>query len=161
MGAHEPRALKHPSTCRPDTLTKPAIIQRRSSIIDVQATLDGLAVAGLCYVLITRHIGALTAQYTVFVVLLLCTLGLVYDVFGIYRKSTSFTRKAGDLFQAWCLAFFILMALGFATKQTESFSRLLLGQAVRLRLPLPGPAAPPDAPSVQRSACGIRRNPTT
>ncbi|MET0544032.1 MAG: undecaprenyl-phosphate glucose phosphotransferase [Variovorax sp.] len=110
------------------TLSKPAIIQRRSSIIDVQATLDGLAVAGLCYVLITRHIGALTAQYTVFVVLLLCTLGLVYDAFGIYRKSTSFTHKARDLLQAWSLAFFILMALGFATKQTESFSRLLLGQ---------------------------------
>ena len=109
-------------------LNKPAVIQRRSSITDVQAVLDGLVVVGLCYLLIDRHIGALTAQYTVFVFLLLCTLGLLYDAFGIYRKNTNFTRKARDLLEAWSFTFFILIALGFVTKQAESFSRLLLGQ---------------------------------
>jgi putative colanic acid biosynthesis UDP-glucose lipid carrier transferase len=109
-------------------LAKPAVVQRRSSITDMQAVLDGLAVVGLAHLLITRHIGALTAQYTVFVVLLLGTLGLLYDVFGIYRKSCSYTHKALDLLQAWSLAFFILIALGFVTKEAESFSRLLLGQ---------------------------------
>ncbi|MCC2673525.1 MAG: undecaprenyl-phosphate glucose phosphotransferase, partial [Ramlibacter sp.] len=109
-------------------LTKPAVIQRRSSITDLQAVLDGLLVVGLCYLLITHHIGVLTAHYTVFVFLLLCTLGLVYNAFGIYRKNMSFTRKALDLFQAWTLTFFILIALGFLTKQSETFSRLLLGQ---------------------------------
>ena len=110
------------------TLTRRAVLQRRSSITDVQAVLDGLVIVVLCYGLITLHIGALTAQYTIFVVLLLCTLGLVYDAFGIYRKSTSFSAQARDLLQAWCVTFLILLALGFATKQTGGFSRLLLGQ---------------------------------
>jgi len=109
-------------------LTKPAVLQRRSSITDVQALLDGAVVVGLCYVLVMQHIGALTAQYTIFVFLLLCTLGMVYDVFGIYHDNTSFTQKALDLFQGWSLTFFLLLALGFVTKQAESFSRLLLGQ---------------------------------
>jgi putative colanic acid biosynthesis UDP-glucose lipid carrier transferase len=113
---------------REQTLERPAVIQRRSSINDLQAVFDGLVVLGLCWWLITRHIGALTAEYTVFVVLLLCTLGVVYDVFGIYHKGTSFTRKALDMLQGWSLTFFILFALGFLTKQTETFSRLLLGQ---------------------------------
>ena len=110
------------------TLTRRAVIQRRSSITDVQAMLDGLVVVGLCYALIKLHIGALTAEYTVFVVLLLCTLGLVYDAFGIYRKNTSFPGQARDLLQAWCITFLILLALGFATKRTGGFSRLLLGE---------------------------------
>ena len=109
-------------------LAKPAVLQRRSSITDLQALLDGGVVVGLCYLLVMRHIGALTAQYTVFVFLLLCTLGMVYDVFGIYRENTTFTQKALDLFKAWCLTFFILIALGFLTKQAGNYSRLLLGQ---------------------------------
>lgn len=109
-------------------LARSAVIRRRSSIADLQAVLDGLVVVGLCYMLISRHIGALTARYTVFVFLLLCTLGLMYDVFGIYRKNANFTRKALDLLQAWSLTFVVLIALGFLTKQAESFSRLLLGQ---------------------------------
>lgn len=109
-------------------LARSAVIRRRSSIADLQAVLDGLIVVGLCYMLISRHIGALTAQYSVFVFLLLCTLGLMYDVFGIYRRNANFTRKALDLLQAWALTFFLLIALGFLTKQAESFSRLLLAQ---------------------------------
>jgi putative colanic acid biosysnthesis UDP-glucose lipid carrier transferase len=109
-------------------LPRSTVIRRRSSIADMQAVLDGLVVVGLCYMLISRHIGALTAQYSVFVFLLLCALGLMYDVFGIYRTNANFTRKALDLLQAWALTFCILIALGFLTKQAESFSRLLLGQ---------------------------------
>jgi putative colanic acid biosysnthesis UDP-glucose lipid carrier transferase len=109
-------------------LPRSAVIRRRSGIADMQAVLDGFVVVGLCYMLISRHIGALTAQYSVFVFLLLCTLGLMYDVFGIYRRNANFTRKALDLLQAWALTFCILIALGFLTKQAESFSRLLLGQ---------------------------------
>jgi putative colanic acid biosynthesis UDP-glucose lipid carrier transferase len=109
-------------------LHKQAVLQRRSSITDLQAMLDGLIVIGWCYALIKHHIGALTAHYTVFVFLLLCTLGLLYNSYGIYRKNMTFTRKALDLFQAWTLTFAILIALGFLTKQSETFSRLLLGQ---------------------------------
>jgi putative colanic acid biosynthesis UDP-glucose lipid carrier transferase len=107
---------------------KHAILQRRSSISDLRAVLDGFAVVGLSYWLIIQHVGAVTAEYTVMVVLLLGTLGLLYDSYAIYRKNASFTRKALDLFQAWTLAFAALLALGFLTKQSDSYSRLLLGQ---------------------------------
>jgi putative colanic acid biosynthesis UDP-glucose lipid carrier transferase len=108
-------------------LGKAAVIQRRSSIADLQTVLDGVGVVTLAYFLITAQHG-LTAEYTIFVVLLLGALGLLYDLFAIYRKMTTFTRKAVDILQAWSLAFFILIALGFLTKQSETFSRALLMQ---------------------------------
>src|SRR3954471_18330660 len=117
---------------------KHAVLQRRSSIADVRPLLDGVAVVSLAYWLILLNVGALTAEYTVMVVLLLGALGLLYDIFSIYRKNTSFTRKALDLLQAWTLAFAILLVLGFVTKQSEGVSRLLLvelyasGYAVQL-----------------------------
>ncbi|MDB5897344.1 MAG: undecaprenyl-phosphate glucose phosphotransferase [Ramlibacter sp.] len=109
-------------------LAKPAVVQRRSSIADVQAALDGTILIGLCYFLITQHVGVLTAEYTVFVLLLLCALGFFYDAFGIYRRNTNFTRKAIDLLESWALAFSVMFALGIATKLSEVFSRLLLAQ---------------------------------
>src|SRR3954453_6952762 len=105
---------------------KHAVLQRRSSIADVRPLLDGMAVVSLAYGLILLNVGALPAEYTVTVLLLLGALGLLYDMFGIYRKNTSFTRKALDLLQAWTLSFAVLAVLGFVTKRSDAFSRLFL-----------------------------------
>lgn len=105
---------------------KHAVLQRRSSIADVRPLLDGVAVVSLAYWLILLNVGVLTAEYTVTVVLLLGALGLLYDLFAIYRKNASFTRKALDLLQAWTLAFAVLVVLGFVTKRSDAFSRLFL-----------------------------------
>lgn len=106
-----------------------SVLQRRSSISNaLQAALDGTAILAIAYWLIEQHIGFITAPYTFMVMLLVAMLGLLYDQFALYRSNANFTAKALKLFQAWTLAFAALLALGFLTKQTDSFSRLLVGQ---------------------------------
>lgn len=106
-----------------------SVLQRRSNISNaLQALLDGSAVLGIAYWLIERHLGFVSAHYTFMVVLLLGMLGLLYDQFALYRSNANFTSKALKIFQAWTLAFIVLLALGFLTEQTENFSRLLVGQ---------------------------------
>lgn len=105
------------------------VLQRRGSFSNaLQAALDGAAVLGIAYALIQRQVGVLNAHYTVMVVLLLAIMGLLYDRFAIYRSNSSFTGKAARLAQAWSLAFAVLLTLGFLTKQTDVFSRLLVAQ---------------------------------
>jgi putative colanic acid biosynthesis UDP-glucose lipid carrier transferase len=107
---------------------KGGVLQRRSTAQDIRAFLDGLALVGIAYWLILVHVGAATSEYTIFVVLLLGALGLLYDAFGVYRKTASFTRKALDLLQAWTAGFAILVVLGYLTKQSDLYSRLFLAQ---------------------------------
>lgn len=106
-----------------------SILKRRGSISTaVQAVLDLVAVMGLAVLLIRNQIGALTAEYSVLLLLLAIGMVFAYDQFGVYRSNSNFGRKALTLFKAWSLAYVFLLAVGFATKQTESFSRLVLGQ---------------------------------
>lgn len=106
-----------------------SLLQRRSSVSHtLQTLLDGLAVLGLAYYLITFHIGTVTAEYTVFILLLIGGMTFLYDHFGIYRSNASFTSKALNLFKAWSTVFLMLVLLAFATQQSDTFSRLLVGQ---------------------------------
>ncbi len=106
-----------------------SILKRRSSISTAaQALLDAAAVMGLAYYLIRLHAGALNADYTVLLLLLLGGMGLAYDQFGLYRSNSSHTRKAINLFKAWTLIFACLLLAGFATKQTDVYSRLMVGK---------------------------------
>lgn len=107
---------------------KGGVLQRRSTAQDIRAFLDGLSIVGIAYGLILVHVGAVTSEYTIFVVLLLGALGLLYDAFGVYRKTASFTRKALDLLQAWTAAFAIMVVLGYLTKQSDVYSRLFFAQ---------------------------------
>ncbi len=106
-----------------------SLLQRRNSMTRMlQTLLDGAAVLGIAYFLIVHHIGAVTAEYTVFVLLLMGTLAVVYDHYGIYRSNANFTRKALNLFNAWSLTFLVVVLLGFLTKNVGQFSRLLVGE---------------------------------
>lgn len=106
-----------------------SILKRRSSISTAaQALLDAGAVMGLAYYLIRQYIGPLDADYTVLLLLLLGGMGLAYDQFGLYRSNSSHARKAITLFKAWTLVFGCLLVIGFATKQTDVYSRWLMGQ---------------------------------
>jgi putative colanic acid biosysnthesis UDP-glucose lipid carrier transferase len=89
---------------------------------------DLVAVMGLSLFLVRQQIGAITAEYSVLLLVLAMVMVFTYDQFGVYRSNSSFTRKALTLFKAWSLAFGFLLLVGFLTKQTEFFSRLLLGQ---------------------------------
>jgi putative colanic acid biosynthesis UDP-glucose lipid carrier transferase len=106
-----------------------SILKRRSSISTAaQALLNAAAVMGLAYYLIRQHIGPLNADYTVLLLLLLGGMGVAYDQFGLYRSNSSHTRKALTLFKAWTLVFGFLLVIGFATKQTDVYSRWLVAQ---------------------------------
>lgn len=106
-----------------------SILKRRGSISTaVQALLDLVAVMALALLLIRQQIGGLTAEYSVLLLLLAIGMVFAYDQFGVYRSNSSLGRKALTLFKAWSLAYGLLLVVGFATKQTDAFSRLLLGQ---------------------------------
>jgi putative colanic acid biosynthesis UDP-glucose lipid carrier transferase len=106
-----------------------SILKRRGSISTaVQGLLGLAAVMGLAFLLVRHHVGGLTAEYSILLLLLAMFMVFTYDQFGVYRSNSSFARKALTLFKAWSLAFGFLLVVGFATKQTDEFSRLLLGQ---------------------------------
>ncbi|WP_066262920.1 undecaprenyl-phosphate glucose phosphotransferase [Hydrogenophaga flava] len=106
-----------------------SILKRRGSISTaVQAVVDVVAVMALSLLLIQKQIGTVTPPYSVLLLLLAMVMVFAYNQFGVYRSNSSFTRKALTLFKAWSLTFGFLLVVGFVTKQTDVFSRLLLGQ---------------------------------
>ncbi|KKX65943.1 undecaprenyl-phosphate glucose phosphotransferase [Pseudomonas putida] len=106
-----------------------SVLQRRSSTsIFIQAGLDSLAVTGVAWYLIDYHIGYITQAYVIMVLLLLGALAVVYDHYAIYRSNVVFAVKAFKLFKAWTAAFCFLVAMAFLTKQSEQYSRLLVGE---------------------------------
>lgn len=105
------------------------VLQRRSSISNtLQTGLDGLAVIGIAYWLIDYHIGRLTYDYIILLLLMMGVLAVVYDHYGIYRGTANFTRRAFTILKAWTISFAVLVMLAFLAKQSESYSRLLVGQ---------------------------------
>jgi putative colanic acid biosysnthesis UDP-glucose lipid carrier transferase len=106
-----------------------SIFKRRGSVSTAaQTLLDLLAVLGIGLLLIRQQLGGLTANYSIMLLLLAMGMWFAYDQFGVYRSNSSFARKALTLFKAWSLAFVFLLVVGFATKQTDLYSRLLLVQ---------------------------------
>ncbi|TGD73956.1 undecaprenyl-phosphate glucose phosphotransferase [Mangrovimicrobium sediminis] len=106
-----------------------SVLRRRDGLSGtVQAGIDGLAVIGISWWLIYLHVGVITREYLLLLLLLLVILAIVYDYMAIYRSNTSFTAKTFDLFKAWSLSFLLLASIGFATRQGDTFSRLLVAQ---------------------------------
>jgi putative colanic acid biosynthesis UDP-glucose lipid carrier transferase len=106
-----------------------AVLQRRSSISNtIQAGLDGLAVIGVALGLISSHLGTLTYEYTVFLLLLMGILAVVYDRYALYRSNSNFTGKVFVLLKAWTITFLLLLLIAFLTQQIETYSRLLVGE---------------------------------
>jgi len=106
-----------------------AVLQRRSSVSNtIQAGLDGLAVIGVALGLIYFHIGALTYEYTVFLLVLMGTLAVVYDRYALYRSNSNFTGKLIVLLKAWTIAFLLLLLLAFLSRQIETYSRGLIAE---------------------------------
>jgi putative colanic acid biosynthesis UDP-glucose lipid carrier transferase len=109
--------------------SKRSVLQRRSSISNaIQPGLDGLAVLGLAYWLIDFHIGMLTPEYTIMLLMMMGAMAVVYDHYALYRTNASFTIKAFRLFKAWTATFAFLFIMAFLTKQSDEYSRLLVGQ---------------------------------
>lgn len=106
-----------------------SVLQRRRSISNAfQASLDGLSVIGISWALVTYHFGVITPEYVILILILMGAMAVVYDGYAIYRTNNAFTGKALALLKAWTLTFAILLVIGFLTRQSESFSRLLIAQ---------------------------------
>jgi putative colanic acid biosynthesis UDP-glucose lipid carrier transferase len=61
-----------------------------------------------------------------FLLLLLVTMGLVYDRLGIYSVQHVIARKSTSLGKAWVITFLILGIIGFLSKTSDIFSRQVL-----------------------------------
>lgn len=106
---------------------KRSLLQRRNSLSNsFQALLDGLLVIMLTVALSYLYQDALTTQYMILAVTLLGFMAVVYDRFGIYRLHGSMTRKLMTLGKAWSISFALLFLLGFLTKSTDLFSRVIV-----------------------------------
>jgi putative colanic acid biosysnthesis UDP-glucose lipid carrier transferase len=108
-----------------------ALLQRRSSLSQMsQQFLDCASVIGITLALISYHANDIGRQYNSYIIMLLILLGILaitYDKFAIYRSNGHFVDKAFNMLKAWTLTFFILIVLAFLTKQSEVYSRQLIG----------------------------------
>lgn len=108
------------------------LLQRRSNLSNmIQQALDGAAVIGITWILVRLHYGSIggpTSPYMVMLLLLLGILAVTYDRFAIYRSNAHFLDKALNLLKAWTLAFLLLVVLAFLAKQSQTYSRSLVGQ---------------------------------
>jgi putative colanic acid biosynthesis UDP-glucose lipid carrier transferase len=112
-----------------------SVLKRRNGLSGtLQAALDGAWVIAAATGLIRFHIGALTPQYAMMLILLLGIVAIAYDQMAIYRSNRSPTLKAWSLFKGWSLSFLLLVFIGFASKQGHYFSRLLMIQLYLLGL---------------------------
>lgn len=106
-----------------------SLLQRRSGVSNaIQAGLDGIAVTGIAWYLIVDQFGYITSDYVIMLLLLIGALAVIYDHYGIYRSNVGLSIKAFRLFKAWSATFCFLMVMAFLTKQSETYSRLLVGK---------------------------------
>jgi putative colanic acid biosysnthesis UDP-glucose lipid carrier transferase len=108
-----------------------ALLQRRSSLSQMsQQFLDCASVIGITLALVSYYANDIGRQYNSYIIMLLILLGILaitYDKFAIYRSNGHFVDKAFNMLKAWTLTFFILIVLAFLTKQSEVYSRQLIG----------------------------------
>ncbi|MBM3103854.1 undecaprenyl-phosphate glucose phosphotransferase [Pseudomonas sp. P66] len=106
-----------------------SLLQRRSSVSNaIQAGLDGVAVTGVAWYLIYDQIGYITSDYVIMLLLLIGALAVIYDHYAIYRSNVGLSIKAFRLFKAWSATFCFLVVMAFLTKQSEKYSRMLVGE---------------------------------
>ena len=106
-----------------------SLLQRRSSVSNaIQAGLDGIAVTGVAWYLIYDQFGHITSDYVIMLLLLIGALAVIYDHYAIYRTNVGLSIKAFRLFKAWSATFCFLVVMAFLTKQSETYSRLLVVQ---------------------------------
>ncbi|MFJ4351331.1 undecaprenyl-phosphate glucose phosphotransferase [Pseudomonas sp. NPDC089428] len=106
-----------------------SLLQRRSSVSNaVQAGLDGIAVTSVAWYLIYDQFGYITSDYVIMLLLLIGALAVIYDHYAIYRSNVGLSVKAFRLFKAWSATFCFLVVIAFLTKQSETYSRLLVVQ---------------------------------
>ncbi|HHJ21099.1 MAG TPA: undecaprenyl-phosphate glucose phosphotransferase [Gammaproteobacteria bacterium] len=111
---------------RHEPLRRP-ILQRRSSLFStIQALADAMLVGGLGLGMSWLQFGGLPREYLALCVLLLMTMGIVYDRMGVYRYFRGVRSKSILLLKAWSAVFGFLLSVGFLLKTSAFYSRQYL-----------------------------------
>jgi putative colanic acid biosysnthesis UDP-glucose lipid carrier transferase len=104
-----------------------SVLQRRKSLVNLlQPLLDGVAIIAIAWFFVAAHIGFISQDYVIFMLVLLGMVSVMYDRYAIYRTSANFANKIFSLFNAWTFSFLALFLLAFLTKQTEVYSRVVI-----------------------------------
>lgn len=94
----------------------------------LRAGLDGLAVIGITWTAtVIVNDGVFSYAYVLLLLTLLATMAVTYDQFGVYGAHGSFQAQTLALIKAWLTTFGVLLVLGFAIKETATYSRIVLG----------------------------------
>lgn len=94
------------------------------------AIADGIAITAITLFVVMSLGNAeegIPQPYLILLLILLGAMSFFYERFHVYRSDVSFTRHLVRLAKAWVFAFGFLLLLGFVTKETETYSRLMLG----------------------------------
>lgn len=103
------------------------LLRRRNTLSNYfQSLLDAMLVMG--GMLVTTQIleGYFSMPYIILTLVLLASMALSYDHFGVYRVYNSAISKALTILKAWSVSFAILLIIGFLTKNTSFYSRRVL-----------------------------------
>ncbi len=101
-----------------------SLLQRRNSLTTMfQSFYDGLVVVLLIYVLTWALDVSFTIPYLVMTLILLGTMGVVYDRVSVYRQDCGIYKNAINLGKAWGASFVILLTLSYLTENTEFYSK--------------------------------------
>lgn len=94
----------------------------------LRATLDGFGVVAITWIAtVIVNDGIFSYAYVLLLLVVLAIMAVAYDQFGVYRDHGSFQAQTLALIKAWLTSFGILLVLGFAIKETATYSRLVLG----------------------------------
>jgi putative colanic acid biosynthesis UDP-glucose lipid carrier transferase len=100
------------------------LLKKRESIFySVQVVVDLVLTVALLAILVNIKLGEIPVNYRVLIVTAVLLQFTIYSVSGVYRRFGSFYQGAYRLSVLWCVFLLVLLAIGFVTKVSESFSR--------------------------------------
>ena len=105
---------------------KPLLQRRSTAFASIQAAMDGAWIIALIYGLAIIQFNYFPNLYIIFGVILLATMGIIYDRHGVYRNNAGFTAKSLLLVKVWSISFAVLLGIAFISKTSELFSRQFL-----------------------------------
>ena len=104
-----------------DVMTlKRSLLQRRNSLSNTfQSLLDAFIVLSLFVALTQYSVGVVSYGHVIFVLVLMGSMAVCYDFFGIYRKHRTNLGKSLDLFKAWSVSLVVSLGLVYLLQATD------------------------------------------
>lgn len=100
------------------------LLKKRESIVySVQILVDLVLTVILLAILVNIKMGDLPSNYRVLMVAAVLLQFTIYTLAGVYRRFGSIYRGVYRLSVTWGIFLLVLLAIGFVTKVSESFSR--------------------------------------